>query len=99
MPGSASGNTMRKNAPQIVKAVDQRRLLEFDRDCGELVAHDPDDDRQHHQRVDQDQADARVEQAEFLVEHEERQREHDRRQDQLRQEEEGNVVVPHRAER
>ncbi len=45
------------------QAVDEGGLLELDRDRIELVAHDPDDDRQHHQRIEQDQADARVEQA------------------------------------
>ena len=79
-------------------AVDQRRLLHLGRDCVELVAHDPDDDRQHHQRVDQDQADPRVEQRQLLVEDEERHRQHHRRQDQLRQEEEGNVLVAPRPE-
>ncbi len=80
------------------KTVDKRRLLQLDRNGGELVAHDPDDDRQHHQRINRDQAAERVQQRQLLVEHEERQREHDRRHDELRQEEEGNVGVPHMAE-
>ena len=86
---------MRRKAPQIVQPVDERRLVELHRDGVELVAHDPDHDRQHRQRVEQDQADPRVEQRQLLVEDEERQREDDGRQDQLRQEEERDVLVPH----
>ena len=83
MPGSAIGRMMRKNAPHDREAVDQRRFVELDGDRVELVAHDPDDDRQHRQRVEQDQPDLGVEQRQLLVEDEERQREHDRRQDEL----------------
>ena len=89
---------MRRNAPQIDRPSTSAASLELDRDRVELVAHDPDDDRQHHQRVEQDQADARVEQRQLLVEHEERHRQDDRRQDQLREEEERDVVVAHRPE-
>ena len=72
--------------------VDQRRLVELDRDRVELVPHDPDDDRQHRQRVDQDQAERRVEEGELAVENEEGKGEDDRRQDQLRDEEEEDVA-------
>ena len=57
MPGSAIGSTMRQERAPGGQPVDQRRLVELDRDRVELVAHDPDDDRQHRQRVEQDQAD------------------------------------------
>ena len=93
MPGQRDRQDDAEEGAPDRTAVDEGGLLELDRDRVELVAHDPDDDRQHHQRVEQDQADARVEQRELLVEHEERQREDDRRQDQLRQEEERDVLV------
>ena len=45
-------------------AVDQRRLLELDRQVEEGLAHDDDDERQDEGGVDQDQRQVRVEQAE-----------------------------------
>ena len=79
-------------------AVHQRRLLHLRRDCVKLVAHHPDDDRQDHERVDEDESDAGVEQRQLLVENEKRQREDDRRQNELRDEEEREVLVAPRAE-
>ena len=68
MPGSAIGSTMRRKAPQTVQPSTRAACSELLRDGVELVAHDPDHDRQHHQRVDEDQADLRVQQRQFLVE-------------------------------
>ena len=52
MPGSAIGTTMRRNAPQIEQPSTSAACSISMRDRVELVAHDPDDDRQHHQRIE-----------------------------------------------
>ena len=75
-------------------AVNQGRLLKLGRDRVKLVTHDPDHDGQHRQRIDQDEPDDAVEQRQLLVKHEKWHGQDDRRQDELRQEEERDVLVP-----
>ena len=83
-----------ERAPDAL-AVDQGGLLQLRRDGHELVAHDPDDDGQHRQRVEHDQPDVRVQQRQLLVEDEEGQGQDHRRQDELADEEERDVRVLH----
>jgi len=80
------------------QAIHEGGFIEFDRDRVELIAHDPDDDRKRRQGVEQDQPQSRVEQRQRLVEDQERQGQHDGRQDQLRHEEEQDIVVAHPSE-
>ena len=93
MPGSAIGRMMRKNAPQTDRPSTSAAssssigiVSNWSRMIQITIGSTD-------QRVEQDQPDGRVEQRQLLVENEERQRQHDRRQDQLRQEEEGDVLV------
>ena len=76
-----------KGAPDR-QSVNQRRLFKLLGNACELIAHDPDDDWQNRERVEQDQADTGVEQRQRFVENQEWQRQHHRRQDQLAQEKE-----------
>jgi hypothetical protein len=62
MPGRAIGRMMVAKAPQIDSPSTSAASSSSVGDAGKLVAHDPDDDGQHRQRVEQDQPDARVEQ-------------------------------------
>ena len=95
-PGSAIGTTIEERRPRSKR----RRLapppparpgsrLNWSRMIQMTIG-------QHHQRVNQIEPDAGVEEPELPVEHEEGQREHHRRQDQLREEQERNVLVAHR---
>jgi hypothetical protein len=98
MPGSAIGRIIWKNAPHMDRPSTSAASSSSVGNRLELIAHDPDHDRQHGQRVKEDKPDPRVEEGEFPVEHEERQGQHHRRQDELGEEEEGNVRVPHEEE-
>ena len=84
MPGSAIEHNDQDEGRPHRRTIDAGRLFELDRDRQELIPHDPDHDGQHHQRIDDDQANLAVEHGQLLVEHEKRQGEHDGRQNQLR---------------
>jgi hypothetical protein len=77
------------------ETIDLRRLVELGGDRVELILHDPDDDGQNREGVDEDKAERAVEEGKLAVEDEEGEREDDGRQDELRQEEEGDVLVAH----
>ena len=62
MPGRAMGRMIRDERAPDPLAVHQRGLLQLRGDGHELVAHDPDDDGQDAQRIQQDEPEVRVEQ-------------------------------------
>jgi N-acetylglutamate synthase/N-acetylornithine aminotransferase len=98
MPGSAMGRMIVRNAPQIDSpstSAASSSSVGIEANWSRMIQMTMGSTGQ---RVEQDQPDPRVEQRQLLVEHEERQGEHHRRQDQLRQEEERDVVVLHEAE-
>ena len=77
-------------------AVDLGCLLEFDRQRGEVVAHQPHDDRQVARDIGQDQGQVRVQQVDLLEQDVQRDHHRDRRQDPLRDQPEREVAVAER---
>jgi hypothetical protein len=90
-------NDAEESAPYRA-AINQGCLFKFIWDRVKLVTHDPDYDGQHRQRINEDEPDDAVEQGQFLVEHEKWHGQDHRRQDELRQEKEGDILVPPRTE-
>ena len=80
-PGAASGRMIRRIAEEPRVAVDERRLLDVVRDLVEEALHHPDDEARVDPGVDEDQAEAGVEQPELRQREVEGNDEQDRRDD------------------
>ena len=65
--------------PARSSAIDQSRLFELDGDRIELIAHDPDHDRQVHDRVNQDETGAGVQEVQLPIQDKDRQSDRHRR--------------------
>ena len=89
---AASGKRDAEEGAEIARAVDQRRLLQFDRKVEERLAQDDDDERQNEGGVDQDQGEPGVEQAERAHDQIEGDDRRHRRQHALRQEPDSDVA-------
>ena len=95
-PGHGDRQHDRADDPVDRRPVDRRRFLELDRQRREVVAHQPDDDRQVGRDVRDDQRGEAVEQADLLEQDVHRDDHRDRRQDPLRDHPERDVAVAER---
>ena len=95
-PGRVSGSTISQKMPKRVAPSSCADSSSSIGQTGEEVVHQPDDDRQVGDRIDEDQRQMRVEHAHRLEHHIDRDHHHDRRQDALRDDPEQDVAVAKR---